>query len=160
VFYSASFVCSQRSVSFTHLYSLSAVTYRLRDLAIEHSAYTAALGVSDLAHFPAFADDSVTGYGAWLHDLQSIMEPFFSGSDSEFIQAAASYMAEQAVQHQRDTQQLRYHSAQEPRLKAHARSLFQQGRYAEVVQLEREIRFPEFLSRSERQLFTLARQRA
>lgn len=160
VYYSARFSRSIRAVSFTHLYSLSAITYTLGDAFIEHTAYTAALGVAESAYFPSFADDSVSGYRAWLDDLQSIIEPYFSGSESGFIHLATAYMIEEAKQHERDTQHQNYHAVQEPLLKARARTLFQQRRYAEVMRLEEQIRFPELLSRSERLFFQIARERA
>jgi hypothetical protein len=158
-FYSARFVRRPRSVGFTHLYSLGPVVYSIRDFSVEHSYYTKALGVSSAAQFPSFADDSISGYPALLHDLQTVLSPFFTGPEQDFIAIASRYMEQQHQQHAHDTQDLNYHSTQEPRLKARAREPFFQGRYQEVVRLESQIRFPERLINSERQLFALARKR-
>lgn len=69
-------------------------------------------------------------------------------------------LTEQGRQQQDQARRERnYHATQEPRLKAQARELFMQGHYAEVTRIESEIRYPEFLSGSERRLFDLARKR-
>ena len=69
-------------------------------------------------------------------------------------------LTEQERQQQAEAQrELNYRATQEPRLKAQARELFMQGQYAEVTRIESEIRYPEFLSASERRLFDLARKR-
>ena len=158
-FYSARFDRPPRSVGFTHLYSLGPVIYSVGEFSVEHTFYTEALGVSPVARYPSFADDSTSGYPAWLHDLQTVLSPYFTGPERDFIAIASRYMEQQRQQHERDTRELNYHSTQEPRLKARARELFFQGRYQEVVHLESQIRHPELLSDSERQLFALARKR-
>jgi hypothetical protein len=157
--YSASFVHSPRSVELNHLYSLGPVLYSIRESSVEHTFYIEALGASAAAHFPSFADDSTTGYAALLHDLQNLLSPFFTGPEGDFIAIARRYMREQHQQKEHDSHHLAYHSTGEHRLKARARELFFQGRYDEVVQLESEIRFPELLTNSERQIFALARKR-
>jgi hypothetical protein len=156
-YYSARFSKPPRSVEFTHLYSLGPITYAMHDVSVEHAYYTKALGVA--ARYPSFKDDSVSGYAAWLHDLQTALSPFFSGPEQDFVVIASRYMEEQRQQYARDSRDFDYRATQEPRLKAQARDLFFQGRYREVVLLESQIRFPEFLSPSERQLFALARKR-
>ena len=57
-----------------------------------------------------------------------------------------------------DERRLAYSGALEDRLKAHARQLFFQKRYNEVVAIETQIRFPEFLTEPERYIFALARK--
>jgi hypothetical protein len=155
--YSARFVRAPRSVEFTHLYSLGPIIYAIREFSVEHTYYTKALGV--VSQFPSFEDDSISGYAAWLHDLESILSAFFTGPDGDFIAIASRYMEQQQQQDAHDMRDRNYHATQEPRLKAKARELFFQGRYREVVLLESQIRFPEFLSASERQLFAVARKR-
>jgi len=66
---------------------------------------------------------------------------------------------EQREQRARETRKLNYHAIQEPQLKIKARELFFQRRYSDVVRIESQIQYPEFLSPSEQQLFTLARKR-
>lgn len=156
-YYSARFARVPRSVEFTHLYSLGPITYAIHEFSIEHTCYTKALGVAP--RYPSFEDDSISGYGAWLHDLQTALAPFFTGPEQDFVAIASRYMQKERQQYAHDVQDLNYRATQEPRLKAHARELFFQGRYREVVLLESQIRFPEFLSDSERQLFALARKR-
>jgi hypothetical protein len=158
-FYSARFVRPPRTVEFVHLYSLGPVTYSIREFFVEHTYYTKALGHSAEARFPSFDDDSVSGYAAWIHDLANVISPFFKGPEPQFVAIASRYMEEQREQLSHDAKKLNYESIQEPRLKAHARALFFQGRYGEVVRLESQLRFPEFLSAAERQLFALARRR-
>ena len=159
IYYSARFHQSPRSVGVTHLYSLGPVIYSIGEFSVEHSFYTEALAVSSVALFPSFADDSTSGYPALLHDLQTVLSPFFTAPDADFIAIASRYMEQQRQQHEHDTRDLNYRSTQEPRLKARARDLFFQRRYQEVVHLESQIRYPELLSNSERQLFALARKR-
>ena len=158
-FYSARFVRRPRSVQFTHLYSLGPVIYSIRKFSVEHSDYTKALGVSAAAQFPSFADDSISGYRALLHDLQTVITPFFRGREDDFIAIASRCMEKQRQQDAHETHELSYHYTQEPRLKARARELFLQGCYEEVIRLESKIRFPEFLTSSERRIFALARKR-
>ena len=158
-FYSARFVRRSRSIQFTHLYSVGPVLYAIRKFSVEHSEYTKALGVSSAAQFPSFADDSISGYPALLHDLQTVLSPFFTGPEKDFIAIASRYMEQQRQQDARDTRELSYHSTQEPRLKARARELFFQGRYEEVGHLGSQIRFPELLTDSERRIVALARKR-
>ena len=59
----------------------------------------------------------------------------------------------------RDSRKCNYHATQEPRLKAEARKLFFEGRYSDVVRIESQIQYPEFLTPAEQQLFVLARKR-
>jgi hypothetical protein len=158
-FYSARFVLPPRLVEFTHVYSPGPVIYTIREFSVEHTHYVKALGVSSEAQFPSFEDDSVSGYTALLHDLQTVLSPFFTGQEEAFIAIASQYMEQQNQQFAHATRDLNYRAIQEPRLKAQARELFFQGRYREVVQLESQIRFLEFLSKAERQLFDLARKR-
>jgi hypothetical protein len=158
-FYSARFIRSPRSVAITHLYSLGPVIYSIGESSVEHTFYTEALGISSAAQFPSFADDSTSGYPALLHDLQTVLSPFFTAPDADFLAIASRYMEEQCQRHEHEMRDLNYRSTQEPRLKALARDLFFQGRYQEVVRLESQIRYPELLSNSERQLFSLARKR-
>lgn len=156
-YYSARFVRQPRSVELTHLYSLGPIIYAIHEFSVEHTNYTKALGVS--SHFPSFEDDSTSGYAAWLHDLRTVLSPFFSGPEQDLFAIASRCMEQQREQYAHDMRDLNYHAAQEPRLKAQARKLFFQGRYGEVVLLESQIQFPELLSPSERQLFALARKR-
>ena len=158
-FYSARFVRPPRAVEFTHLYSVGPVIYSIREFSVEHTFYTEALGISSAAQFPSFADDSTSGYSALLHDLKAELSPFFTGPEQDFVAIASRYMEQQRRQHEHDTRDLNYRSTQEPRLKARARDLFFQKRYREVVRLESQIRHPELLTNSERQLFALARMR-
>jgi hypothetical protein len=55
-----------------------------------------ALGVTADAQFPCFADDSISGYPALLHDLENLLPPFFAGPEEDFIT-----IAKQCVQAQR-----------------------------------------------------------
>ena len=155
--YSARFVRAPRSVEISHLYSLGPIIYALREFSVEHTYYTKALGV--VSQFPSFEDDSTSGYAAWLHDLQSVLSVFFTGPEQDFIAIASRYREQQRQQDTHDMRERNYYATPEPRLKAKARELFFQGRYREAVLLESQIRFPEFLSASERQLFALARKR-
>jgi hypothetical protein len=155
-FYSARFVRRPRSVQFTHLYSLGPV---LCIIGMLHRKLANGVDVSAAAQFPSFADDSISGYRALLHDLQTVITPFFTGTENDFIAIASRCMEKQRQQDARDTRELSYHSTQEPRLKARARELFLQGRYEKVIRLESEIRFSEFLTSSERRIFALARKR-
>ena len=157
IYYSARFARPPRLVEFAHLYSLGPITYAIHEFSVEHTYYTKALGVT--ARYPSFEDDSVSGYAAWLHDLQTVLSPFFTGPERGFVVIASRYREEQRQQYAHDTRELNYRDTQEPRLKTQARELFFQGRYRVVVLLESQIRFPEFLSDSERQLFALARKR-
>ena len=158
-FYSARFIRPPRSVSITHLYSLGPVIYSISEFSVEHAFYTTALGVSSVAHYPSYEDDSVSGYPALLSDLETVVSPFFTGPEQDFIAIASGYMEQQRQLFALATRDQNYHSTQEPRLKAQARELFFQGRYQEVVHLESQIRYPELLSNAERQLFALARKR-
>lgn len=157
--YSARFVRPPRAVEVSHLYSLGPVIYSIGKFSVEHTYYILALGASAAAQFPSFVDDSISGYPALLHDLQELLTPFFTGPEDDFIAIAARYTEEQRQRQEHDSRELTYHSTGEDRLKTRVRDLFRQGRYQEVVQLESEIKFPELLTDSERQLFSLARKR-
>jgi hypothetical protein len=156
--YSARFIRVPRSVELNHLYSLGPVIYSIREFSVEHTYYIQALGVTAAAQFPCFADDSISGYPALLHDLQHLLSPFFVGSEADFIAIARPYMQAQQ-QHKIESGRLASRYIGEDRLKDHARELFAQGRYEEIVQIESEIKFPELLTNSERQMFSIARKR-
>jgi hypothetical protein len=157
-FFTATFSQQPRSVEVHHLYSLGPVIYRMGEYFIEHSPYLDALGVASSAHYPSFDDDSRAGYPALVHDLQSLLSPFFTGSPEEFSRVATPFMERQRQRVVEDERRLAYHGALEDRLKAHARQLFYQKRFDEVVSIEAQIRFPEFLSEPERYIFTQARK--
>jgi hypothetical protein len=157
--YSARFICPPRSVELNHLYSLGPVIYFIREFSVEHSFYIQALSLTDAAQFPCFADDSISGYPALLHDLENLLSPYFVGSEDDFITIAKDYMQVQRQQLEDDRRNLTYHATGEDRLKGHARELFRKGRYSEVVRIQSQIRFPDLLTNSERKLFALARKR-
>lgn len=158
--YSARFLRDPRSVDLSHLYSLGPVTYSIREFSVEHTFYIQALHLTAAARFPCYADDSLLGYPALLHDLENLLCPFFVGPEADFIRIAKQYMQAQQQQHEDDSRDLTYYATGEGRLKARARELFRQGRYDEVVQIESQIRFPELVTASERQFFALARKRS
>ena len=157
--YSARFIRHPRSVELNHLYSLGPVIYSIREFSVEHTYYTQALGVTGSAQFPCFADDSISGYPALLHDLENLLSPFFVGSEDDFSAIAKQYLLAQQRQNEADSRDLSYHATGEDRLKARARELFRQGRYDEIGQIESQLRFPELLTDSERKIFALARNR-
>jgi hypothetical protein len=158
VFYSATFKSRPRLVELHHLYSLGPVIYRVGNYFIEHTPYLEALGVASSAHYPSYDDDSRAGYPALLHDLRTLLSPFFASSEEEFSQIASPFMRRQHERSVEDERRLAYGGALEDRLKAHARQLFFQKRYEEVVSIETQIRFPEFLTESERYIFAQARK--
>lgn len=157
-FYSARFTLRPRSVEVHHLYSLGPVIYRIGDFYIEHTPYLEALGMATAAHYPCYDDDSRAGYSALLHDLRTLLSPFFTSSQAEFSQIASPFMEKQRQRLVEDEKRFAYGGALEDRLKAHARQLFFQKRYEEVVRIERQIRFPEFLTEAERYIFAQARK--
>lgn len=157
--YSARFIHPPRSVELNHLYSLGPVIYYIREFSVEHSFYIKALGASSAARFPCFVDDSVSGYPALLHDLQHLLSSFFVCPEEDFIAIAERYTQGQQQQHEDDSRDLTYHATGEDRLRARARELFREGRYEEVLQIRSKIKFPELLTPSERQLFSLAKKR-
>ena len=157
--YSARFVRSPRSVELNHLYSLGPVIYSIGEFSVEHTFYIQALGLAAAAQFPCFADDSISGYSAWLHDLNHVLSPFFVGPVDDFTAIAKRYTEEQRQQQEHGNRDLSYHSTGEHRLKARARELFRQRRYDGVSQIESQIRFPELLTTSERKMFEIARKR-
>jgi hypothetical protein len=91
VTYSAQFVWGNHTVTLTHMFSLGPVTYSVGRMSIEHTAYLDALGVRKDASFPAFADDSISGYSALLQDLETRLTPFFEEPDREFMELAAKH---------------------------------------------------------------------
>jgi hypothetical protein len=157
-FYSARFTLLPRSVEVHHLYSLGPVIYRIGDCYIEHTPYLEALGMAASAHYPCYDDDSRAGYAALLHDLRTSLSCFFTSSPEAFSQIASPFMEKQRRKVVEDERRLAYDGALEERLKAHARQLFFQKRYEEVVDIERQIRFPEFVTESERYIFAQARK--
>ena len=157
-FYSAAFTLLPRSVEVHHLYSLGPVIYRIGDFHIEHTPYLEALGVGSSAKYPSYDDDSRAGYPALLHDLRTLASPFFTSSQEEFSRIASPFMDKQRQRRVEDERRLAYGGALEDRLKAHARQLFFQKRYDEVVSIEAQIRFPEFLTEPERYIFAQARK--
>src|SRR5687767_4299830 len=100
-YYSAGFTQPPRSVEFTHLYSLGSILYSIRAFSIEHTYYMKALGATSL--YPSYEDNSISGYAAWLHDLQTLLSPFFTGPEQDFIAIASRYMLEQREQFALDT---------------------------------------------------------
>jgi len=157
-FFSARFTLQPRSVEVHHLFSLGPVIYRIGDIHIEHTPYLDALGTASSAHYPSYDDDSRAGYPALLHDLRTLLSPFFTSSQEEFSRIASPFMEKQRQRFVEDERRLAYSGTLEDRLKAHARQLFFQKRYNEVVAIETQIRFPEFLTEPERYIFALARK--
>ncbi len=159
VFYLARFTCEVRSVELHHLYSLGPVFYKLGEHFIEHTAYLEALGVETEARYPSYEDDSRSGYTALLQDLKSLLPPFFNGPIEAFTVAAIAYMDRQRRDSQRELRRLEYLSSLERRMKASARDLFRMKRFDLVAEMESQIDFPDFLTESEREMFSLARKR-
>ena len=157
--YSARFIRDPRSVEINHLYSLGPVIYSIQDWSLEHRAYFRALGLSEVAQFPAYVDDSVSGYPALLHDLKLLLPNFFMGAEAEFIAIARRYRQEERQHQEREAINLAYRCSEDSLLKHRAREMFRAGRFDEVVQIESQIRFPERLTASERQIFSVARRR-
>ena len=157
--YSARFVRASRSVELNHLYSLGPVVYSIREFSLEHTVYLEAIGAAAAARFPAFADDSTSGYRALLADLGNLLDSFFTGPEEDFIALAAGRIEKDRVRQHSDARVRSYHAAGEDRLKARARELFFQGDYDKVARMEAQIRFPELLTKSERGMFALARKR-
>ncbi len=94
---------------------------------------------------------------AWVNipqELRQEMERWLASKPAEPPLTAPEHQ-----QQDREQRELNYHATQEPRLKAQARDLFRQGRYAEVTHIESQLRYPEFISASEQRLFDLARER-
>jgi len=158
-FYLATFTCKPRSVELHHLYSLGPVIYRIGENFIEHTSYLKALGIASNACYPSYEDDSRSGYSALLLDLQNLLSPFFVGSAENFSAVAREYMETQRQRTQEAQQRFPYWGSGEERLKAQARELFRQKRFNEVVQIEAQIRFPEFLTEAEQLMFSMARKR-
>ena len=157
-FFSATFSQQPRSVEVHHLFSLGPVLYRIGGYFIEHTPYVEALGVASSAQYPSYDDDSSAGYPALLHDLRTLLSPFFTSSQEEFSRIASPFMERQRQRATDDERRITYHGFLEHRLKAHARELFFQKRFNEVVSIEEQIRFPEFLSEPERYIFAQARK--
>ena len=157
--YSARFVRSPRAVELNHLYSLGPVIYSIRKFSVEHTFYVQELGAIAAAQFPCFVDNSIAGYPALLHDLENLLSPFFTGPENDFIAIAKRYLHQEKQQTKRDTVNLTYYSSGEDRLKTRARELFREGLYAEVGQIELQIKFPDLLTDSERRIFSIARKR-
>jgi hypothetical protein len=157
-FFSATFSKQPRSVEVHHLFSLGPVIYRIGGHFIEHTPYLEALGVASSAHYPSYDDDSRAGYPALLYDLRTLLSPFFTSSPEEFSRIASPLMERQRQRAIEDERRIAYGGVLEDRLKAHARQLFFQKRYDEVVSIEAQIRFPEFLSEPERYIFAQARK--
>jgi hypothetical protein len=159
VLYSARFELPPRSVELHHEFSLGRVIYRMRDHYIEHTPYLQALGVASTAHYPSYEDDSRAGYPVLLHDLQTLLTPFFNCTSEEFAGSASHFMQRAQRELIAEERRLAYGGSLEERAKARARVLFFEKRYDEVCQIESQIRFPDFLTDPERQLFALARKR-
>jgi len=157
-FYSAAFTLLPRTVEVHHLYSLGPVIYRMGDFHIEHTPYLEALGLATSARYPSYDDDSRAGYRALLYDLGTLLSPFFTISQEEFLRIASLFMDKQRQGRAEAQRRIEYGCALEDRLKAHARELFFQKRYAEVVSIEEQIRFPESLTEPERYIFAHARK--
>lgn len=111
--HSARFVRTPRSVDVNHLYSLGPIIYSIRAFSVEHTFYIEALGLTAAPQFPCFADDSISGYPALLHDLQNLLTPFFAGPEDDFIAIAKRYMQLQKQQHADGSRDLTYHAATE-----------------------------------------------
>jgi len=156
--YSATFKLRPRSIEVHHLYSLGPVIYRIGDFHIAHTPYLEALGTASSAHNPSYDDDSRAGYPALLHDLRTLLSPFSTSSPEEFPRLSSPFMDKQRQRLVEDERRLAYGGALEDRLKAHARQLFFQKRYEEVVSIETQLRFPEFLTEPEQYIFAQARK--
>lgn len=158
VFYLARFTCEARSVELHHLYSLGPVFYRMGEHLIEHTAYLEALGVAVEARYPSCEDDSRSGYAALLQDFKTLLSPFFNGPVEDFTVAAFAYMDRQCRDSRQEQPRLEYLSSLESRIKASARDLFRMKRFDLVAEMESQITFPDFLTESERAMFSLARK--
>ena len=81
------------------------------------------------------------------------------GAEAEFIAIARRYRQEERQNQEREAINLAYRYSEDSLLKHRAREMFRAGRFDEVVQIESQIRFPERLTASERQIFSVARKR-
>ena len=85
----ATFLRAPRAVELEHQWSLGRVGYHIGDFSIEHPPYLEALGIASKACYPTYEDNSNAGYPALLEDLQTLVTPFFEGSDRDFIEIAS-----------------------------------------------------------------------
>jgi hypothetical protein len=158
VFFLATFSFEPRSVELHHLFSLGPVIYKIGDYYIEHTSYLEALGLASNAHYPSYEDDACSGYAALLQDLRSLLSPFFTGTVEAFSPVASTYMQLQQRKSKDENRKFRYWGSLPGQLKVQARELFLQKRYEDVVQIESQILFPDFLTEPEHYMFSLTRK--
>jgi hypothetical protein len=134
--------------------SLGLVRYHLGKSNASHESYMKELGVAAQCRYPGFSDNPLDAFTDLLHDLQSFGNDFLCGEGDVLICAA---------QHEREATSARDikesgRFAGDTRMRAEARELFRQKRYAEVVQLLERVRFPEILTEPDRKMLEIAKK--
>ena len=151
------YVRGDRSLDLHHRWGLGIIQYNIADLSIDHSAYLNSLGVdneSDLLSTPL--ESGLDRYHALRSDIENFCSDFVTGPAIEW--AAAAKLDGQLRSDRNKRLNAIY--VRDDRKRQHARELFRNKRYADVVATLTGLNYPDLLDQSEQQMLEIARKRS
>lgn len=151
------FVRDDRRLELHFRWSLGIVTYHVGDLSIGHEAYLRALSIPrGTNRYPGFSDDPLDGFRHLAHDLAHFLTEFVQGDAAVLHSAAPAEMSRLA----REWEATRAGHEGDEQRRAEARAYFRSGEFNREVELLEQVRYPDLLSESERQMLAVARSQA
>ncbi len=149
------FVRKDRRLELHYRWNLGLVRYHAGDQSVSHESYMRELGVSDQCEYPGFSGVPEDAFRGLAHDL-TLADDFVIGSAVILRQAAAKERVDATRRFQADEQ--RY--VGDTRALNELRSLFREGRYNEVLQLAKSLKYPDRMAHSERRMVEIAQARS
>ncbi len=153
-FASGAFVRRDRQLELHFRWSLGLVRYHVDKDSASHEFYMRELSVWDQCQYPGFSDDPNEAFRGLAHDL-GFAQDFLTGSALILHQAAKTEAAEEAshnayrmtlyVGDRRKLDELRRH--------------FREKRYARVIELAGDLKYPDRMTSAELKMVEIARKR-
>ena len=148
------FVREDRKLELHFRHSLGLVRYHVGDQSASHEPYMRELGVWEQCRYPGFSENAADSFYDLAHDV-GLAEDFLSGSAVSLRKAATN--------EERDTvarnEDLMVRYSGDSRTREQLCSRFQEKRYRDVVALAKQLKYPDRITESERQMIDIARKR-
>lgn len=148
------YVRGDRRVEIHFRWSLGLVRYHVGCDNVSHEVYMKQLGVWSQCHYPGFSDDPMHAFEGLRHDLQFATD-FLSG-DASVLKVAA---AREATTREEESDRLMASYVGDTLAIEQMRTLFRQGKYAEVVSQFEKLKYPNRLKPFELRIVESARKR-
>jgi hypothetical protein len=148
------FVRGKRKLELHVRHNLGLVRYHVGTESASHEHYMRELGVKEQCHYPGFSEDPKGAFLGLAHDL-GFADDFLTGTGALLGQAAKRESSDGAER----KADLMAGYVGDKRKVEQLRSSFHERRYEEAIAHFNGLKYPEWLSESERKMVELARKR-